>query len=129
MLNECIFVGRLGQKPELKHSASGVAYAKTGLAVNKSRKIDGEWTTETTWVDLVFFQERAENAAKILDKGDLISATTEYCKESYVNDSGKKVYSHSFVVDDWSRYARSEGGGGSEPEEEEEEKFGSEIPF
>ena len=103
MINLSVFEGRLGARPELKYSTSGTAYAKVGLAVNESRKVEGEWQTETTWVDLVFFANKAENVAKVLAKGDLISVVAKYQKRKYQNDAGENRYSHSFVVQNWSR--------------------------
>lgn len=125
MINNCIFEGRLGAKPELKYAASGTAYAKAGLAVNESRKVEGEWQTETTWVDIVFFGNKAENVASVLGKGDLISVIAKYQKQKYQNDAGENRYSHSFVVQNWSRLASNDGSGGGSQEPEQD----SEIPF
>lgn len=125
MINLSVFEGRLGAKPELKYAASGTAYAKVGLAVNESRKVEGAWQTETTWVDLVFFGNKAENVASVLDKGDLISVVSKYQKQKYQNDAGQNRYSHSFVVQKWSRLSSSETGGSDNSEPEEN----GEIPF
>lgn len=128
MINLGIFEGRLGAKPELKYGASGTAFAKVGLAVNESRKIEGEWQTETTWVDLVFFGNKAENVANVLDKGDMISVITKYQKQKYQNDAGENRYSHSFIVQNWSRLVSANTSGGSN-NDYQEEKQDSEIPF
>lgn len=125
MINNCIFEGRLGAKPELKYASSGTAYAKAGLAVNESRRVDGQWQTETTWVDIVFFGNKAENVANILDKGDLISVITKYQKQKYQNDAGENRYSHSFVVQNWSRLSSSDDSSNDLDESEED----AEIPF
>lgn len=127
MINLNVFEGRLGAKPELKYSSGGNAYAKVGLAVNKSRKVEGEWKTETTWVDLVFFGNKAENVANVLNKGDLISVVSEYQKQKYQNDAGQNRYSHSFVVQNWSRLSSGSSSGSSDEGYEEEED--TNIPF
>ena len=125
----CSFVGRLGAKPELKYAAggSGTAFATVGLAVNESRKVDGEWKTETTWVNLVFFGQKAENAVNVLEKGDSIVVESKYQKREYENEAGEKRYSHSFIVQSWSRISRAGGSadGGSDYGDEED----GEIPF
>jgi len=128
MINISIFEGRLGADPELKYAASGTAFAKVGLAVNESRKVEGTWQTETTWVDLVFFGTKAENIAKVLSKGDLISVVTKYQKQKYQTDAGDNRYSHSFVVQNWSRLSSS-GGDSNASGESYEEDNEEVIPF
>lgn len=126
MINLSVFEGRLGAAPELKYSSAGNPFAKVGLAVNESRKVEGEWQTETTWVDLVFFGNKAENVASVLSKGDLISVVTKYQKQKYQNDAGENRYSHSFIVQNWSRL--STGGGSDDGNDAPEEEDGD-IPF
>ena len=128
-MNKCIFIGRLGADLEMKSSASGNSFATANIAVNENRKVDGEWQTETTWVSLVFFGKSAENAHRVLHKGDLISVDAKYNKRDYTTKEGNKAYSHSFVVNQWSRIVAANPQN-TVDEEGDAQDFGNEdIPF
>lgn len=73
-------VGRLGADPDLRFSANGVAVARMRVAVNRGKKINGEWQDETVWHDVTCFKELAEHASESLTKGDEIIA------EGYVEE-------------------------------------------
>ena len=63
-------VGRLGKDPELKHTASGKAFVKLSVAVNRVRK-DGEGNKiETTaWYRVTAWNGTAETCNQHLVKG------------------------------------------------------------
>ena len=69
--NKIILMGNLTRDPELRHTASGIAVCKIGLAVNRRTKdaASGEWKEEPMFVDVTLFDKRAEAFVKFHKKG------------------------------------------------------------
>lgn len=69
-LNKVLLIGNLTRDPELRYTPKGTAVADLGLAVNR-RVSDGagNWSDETTFVDVTVWGTTAENAQKFLSKG------------------------------------------------------------
>lgn len=73
-------IGRVGRDPDLRFADSGVAVCRFSVAVNRGKKVNGEWEDITTWHDVTCFKELAEHAAESLHKGDEVIA------EGYVEE-------------------------------------------
>lgn len=74
MINKQELIGHVGQKPELMQTEGGVPYCRVSLATNHSFKDkNGEYQSETTWHNLVFWRAAAERAEKY-QKGDVVYA-------------------------------------------------------
>jgi single-strand DNA-binding protein len=69
-LNKVMLIGNLTRDPELRYTPKGTAVADLGLAVNR-RVSDGNgnWSDETTFVDVTVWGNTAENSQKFLSKG------------------------------------------------------------
>lgn len=69
-LNKVMLIGNLTRDPEVRYTPKGTAVGDLGLAVNR-RVPDGSgnWTDETTFVDITVWGTNAENAQKYLSKG------------------------------------------------------------
>ncbi|BCX48339.1 single str and edDNA-binding protein [Haloferula helveola] len=69
-LNKVLLIGNLTRDPELRYTPKGTAVADLGLAVNR-RVSDGNgnWSDETTFVDVTVWGSTAENSQKFLTKG------------------------------------------------------------
>ncbi|MCH7225998.1 single-stranded DNA-binding protein [Haloferula sp. A504] len=69
-LNKVMLIGNLTRDPELRYTPKGTAVADLGLAVNR-RVSDGNgnWSDETTFVDVTVWGNTAENSQKYLSKG------------------------------------------------------------
>lgn len=94
MYQKLMLLGRVGEKPELKHTPSGVAVCNFSVATNKSwkdKKTD-EWKDETTWHKVVCWSNLAENSVKKLDKGTQVFVEGEIQTRSYEDDKGVKRY-------------------------------------
>lgn len=100
MKNQWVLVGNVGQKPELKQSKNGKAYLQFSVAVNERYKPKDatEYVEKTVWFNLVAFDKKAENLAKILDKGTAISVTGKLGIKVEETD-GKKRYLNDLIVD------------------------------
>lgn len=90
-MNKCIFIGRLGQRPELRKTKSGQSVATVSLAVNGIKE-------DTTWLKLNAWGGTAEFASEFCDKGTLV--VVEARARSYTQDiGGKKVTQIDFNID------------------------------
>ena len=65
------FTGQLGKDPELKYSASGVAYCFFSVAMNTHKKEDPK--NKTIWWNCVAFNDIAEEICTTFKKGKSIS--------------------------------------------------------
>ncbi len=126
--NNCRFIGRLGQEPELEYTPGGHAKIKMRLAIKERKKVNDEWEHVTSWVRLLAFGNNAENIAEYASKGDLIAFDTHFEERTWETDDGEKKWIYDFIVERWdiqSRVQRDEDDG---PPEEEEEGEVEEAP-
>ena len=92
-LNLVILTGRLTKDPELKHGASGSAYCKFTIAVNRMKKEDG--------ADFIFcsaFGKTAELIAEYVRKGHQLGVQGRLQQDTYEKD-GEKISKTGVTVD------------------------------
>jgi single-strand DNA-binding protein len=69
-LNRVILAGNLTRDPEVRYTASGLAVAELGVAVNDRYKNKaGEWVETPCFVDVVVWGRQAETSGEYLGKG------------------------------------------------------------
>ena len=91
--NLVILTGRLTKDPELKYGASGTAYCKFTLAVNRMKKDDP--------ADFIFcsaFGKTAELIAEYVKKGHQLGVQGRLQQDTYEKD-GEKVSKTGVTVD------------------------------
>lgn len=91
--NLVILTGRLTKDPELKYGASGTAYCKFTLAVNRMKKEDG--------ADFIFcsaFGKTAELIAEYVKKGHQLGVQGRLQQDTYEKD-GEKISKTGVTVD------------------------------
>ncbi len=91
--NLVILTGRLTKEPELKYGASGMAYCKFTLAVNRMKKDDP--------ADFIFcsaFGKTAELIAEYVKKGHQLGVQGRLQQDTYEKD-GEKVSKTGVTVD------------------------------
>ena len=73
-VNKVILVGNLGQKPEMRYTATQAAVANISIATTESwkDKESGEMRDKTEWHRVVYFGKLAEIVEKYLDKGSSV---------------------------------------------------------
>ena len=73
-VNKVILIGNLGQKPEMRYTATNSAVANLSIATTESwkDKESGEMRDKTEWHRVVFFGNPAETIERYLDKGSKI---------------------------------------------------------
>lgn len=88
-MNKCIFIGRLGQRPELRKTKSGQSVATISLAIKDKE--------DTTWLRLNAWGSTAEFVSEYCDKGTLV--VVEARARSYTQEvDGKKVTQIEFNI-------------------------------
>ena len=131
-LNQCQFIGRLGQDPDIKYMPSGDPVANLSIACGwKSKDKEG-----TEWVRVVAFGKLADIIGKYLKKGSQVYISGSMRTRSWEKD-GQKHYSTEIVADkmqmlggkqDGQQQAgKSSGGYGGDPAPSSD--FGDDIPF
>src|SRR5690625_3512790 len=90
--------GFLGTKPEFHQFNSGKSMARVSLAFNESYKKDGEQVEKTSWFTLVFWNELAEKAKELLDKGSHIIVHGKLSNHHYEDKDGNSRVTNQFRV-------------------------------
>ena len=89
MLNIFTGVGRLTKDPELKKTQGGKAYVNFAVAFD-SPTIDEDGERNTTFLDAVAFDQRAELIAKSLKKGSRVAVTGSLNQRDFLRADGSK---------------------------------------
>lgn len=97
-MNKCIFMGRLGNTPELRYTQNGVAVCTFTIAVDRPRQKDKE--EEADWPTIVAWRNKAEFAAKYLSKGRKVLITAAARTRSYEDKGGNKRKVTEFYAED-----------------------------
>ena len=90
-VNKVILVGNLGQKPEMRYTATQTAVANLSIATTESwkDKESGENRDKTEWHKVVFFGNLAEIAEKYLDKGSSVYIEGKIQTRKWQDKEGK----------------------------------------
>ena len=94
-VNKVILVGNLGQKPEMRYTATQTAVANISIATTESwkDKESGENRDKTEWHRVVFFGNLAEIAEKYLDKGSSVYIEGKIQTRKWQDKEGKDRWS------------------------------------
>ena len=93
-VNKVILVGNLGQKPEMRYTATQTAVANLSVATTESwkDKESGENRDKTEWHRVVFFGSLAEIAEKYLDKGSSVYVEGKIQTRKWQDKDGNDRY-------------------------------------
>ncbi|MBA0675391.1 hypothetical protein Goari_016939, partial [Gossypium aridum] len=83
LCNTVHLIGNVGSPVEIKHLPSGKVLAWTRLAVKKS-------PTDTTWINLTFWDELANTAYQHVEKGQQIYVCGRLVSDTVESDDGKQ---------------------------------------
>ena len=90
-MNKVCLVGRLTKDPELRNTTTGRAVCQFSIAVNRTfTSQNGQ--READFINCVTWDKQAENLAKYMHKGSLISVDGRIQTRNYDDKDGKKVY-------------------------------------
>lgn len=86
-MNKVILIGNLTRDPELSETASGTAYCRISIAVNRPYSgEDGE--KQVDFFNITIWKKQAENCARYLKKGNKISIVGTLQNRSYEDKNG-----------------------------------------
>ena len=99
-INKCIILGRVGNDPEVKYSASGSAIAKLSVATSEqwNDKATGEKKEQTEWHRVVIFGKLAEVAGEYLRKGSQVYVEGKLRTRKWTDQSGVEKYTTEIVL-------------------------------
>lgn len=92
-LNQCNFIGNVGNEPDMRYLPSGEAVANLSLAVNETWKDkQGQKQEHTEWVRISFFGALAEVISKYVHKGDPLYVSGSLKTRKYTDKEGVEKY-------------------------------------
>ena len=99
-MNFTFHIGRLTKDPELRRTNTGKAVCAFSLAVrNDFKNADGVY--ESTFLNFVAFDVKAEALAKYAHKGDRIAIAGKCAPRTYENKEGRNVRVDEIKVNDF----------------------------
>ena len=113
-LNKVLLMGNLTKDPELRYTPKGTAVGDLAMAVNR-RVSDGNgnWSDETTFVDITVWGNTAENAQKYLSKGRGVFVEGRLQLDTWEDkQSGQKRSKLKIVAETLQFLPDGKGGGG-----------------
>ena len=98
-VNKVILVGNLGQKPEMRYTATQSAVANISIATTESwkDKESGELRDKTEWHRVVYFGKLAEIVEKYLDKGSSVYIERKLQTRKWQDKSGADRWTTEIV--------------------------------
>lgn len=72
-INNVTLIGRATRDAELKYTAAGTALLTFSIAVNESRKIDGQWRDEAGFFDVNLWGKLGESLKNLIVKGKQVA--------------------------------------------------------
>lgn len=102
MLNQCNFIGRLGQDPDLHHTEAGKTIANISIACSESwkDKQSGEKKEKTEWVRGVAFGKLAEIIGEYLHKGSQIFISGKMQTRKWEDKDGNDRWTTEIVINE-----------------------------
>lgn len=106
-INRVTLIGAVGQDPETRYSASGMAIASFSLATSTKQKDKDEITQ---WHSCVAFGKLAEIVQQYVTKGSKLYLDGAIQYQTYDKD-GEKRYATKIIVNDLSMLSQAQGSG------------------
>ena len=94
MVNNCMFIGRLGRDPESRFTQSGKTVVNFSVACSEKR--GGEEYTD--WVNIVAWDKLGEICAQYLQKGSLVYISGRMQTRKWQDQSGTDRYTTEIVA-------------------------------
>lgn len=112
--NKVILLGNLTRDVEVRHTQSGMALAKFGMAINRKWSQNGEQKESTCFVDLTAWGRQAELLGQYVKKGSQLFVEGRLEYSTWESQEGGKRSKLEVVVENFQFVggARGEEGGG-----------------
>lgn len=142
-LNQCNFIGNLGQDVEIRYTPDGKAVSTISLAVDDSYKDQqGNKVDQTQWVRVVAFGRLAEIMAEYLHKGSSVFISGKWSHRKWQDKDGNDRYTTEIIANEMQMLG-SRGGAadsvagsdsrqgtdGGQPSPQSAADFDDDIPF
>ena len=88
-INKVELLGRVGNDPEMRYTASGIAVTQLRLATDRGRK-NGEDATD--WHTVVVWDKLGEAVAQYVEKGQRSTSRAGWCRARGTGDDGQRRY-------------------------------------
>ena len=88
-INKVELLGRVGNDPEMRYTASGIAVTQLRLATDRGRK-NGEDATD--WHTVVVWDKLGEAVAQYVEKGQRLYVLGRLVQTSWEGDDGQRRY-------------------------------------
>ena len=126
-VNKVILVGNLGQKPEMRYTATQAAVANISIATTESwkDKESGEMRDKTEWHRVVYFGKLAEIVEKYLDKGSSVYIEGKLQTRKWQDKSGADRWTTEIVGNELTMLGSRAANSNNAPMQSKE----SESPF
>ena len=114
-INKVILVGNLGNDPEMKYTAGGMAICTLSLATTSVRKDkDGQQIEKTEWHRVKLFGKLGEIAGEYLKKGRQVYIEGSIRYDKFTGQDGVEKFFTDIVADEMQMLGggAGEGGGG-----------------
>lgn len=113
-INKVILVGNLGNDPETKYTAGGMAVTRCSLATTSVRKDrEGNQQERTEWHRVVFFGKLGEIAGEYLRKGSQCYVEGAIRYDKFTGQDGQERYTTDIIANELQMLG-GRGGGESE---------------
>ncbi len=114
-INKVILVGRLGNDPDVRYTASGSQVTNISVATTESWKDrnTGQQQERTEWHRVVFFGRLAEIAGQYLRKGSQVYVEGSLRTNKYTDRNGIERYSTDINANELQMLGGGGGGGGN----------------
>ena len=96
-MNRVELVGRLTRDPEMRMSQSGTGVVRFSVAVNRTRKVEGQ--PDADFINCVAFGRTGEFMERFGRKGTKFLVEGRIQTGSYTNKDGQRVYTTDVVVE------------------------------
>jgi len=99
-VNKVILIGNLGQDPDTRYSAGGMAITTVSVATSETwkDKNTGQQQEKTEWHRVVFFRRLAEIAGEYLKKGSKVYIEGKLQTRKWQDQSGQDRYTTEVVA-------------------------------
>ncbi|HEX8997263.1 MAG TPA: single-stranded DNA-binding protein [Ktedonobacterales bacterium] len=130
-MNKIMLIGNLGKDPELNYTPSGTAITKFTMAVNRRMRDrdSGERRDETTWFNIVAWNQLAETCNQYLHKGSKVYIEGRMTSRKFTDKDGNERTAWEVTANEMEMLDPKGQGQGSSSGGGYDDMTADEVPF
>ena len=130
-MNKIMLIGNLGRDPELNYTPNGTAVTKFSVADSRRwrDKQSGEQREETTWFNIVAWNQLAETCNQYLHKGSKVFIEGRMTSRKYTDKDGNERTAWDVIALDMQMLDPKGQGQGSSSGGGFDDMTADEVPF